>query len=572
METKKLDFGKSKSKFKPTFGIDLGTTNSAISLVRSGSTPEVLDLNGRKTLPSCVMWLGDDKFIVGEEAYNKKYLPSVKYSVKRHMGTHDTITLEHNGEKREFTPEELSAEILKELCRRIEPNYGKVEDVVITVPAYFTNTQVESTRRAGELAGLNVISTFREPTAAALSYVNINTEKEDKKILVYDLGGGTFDVSLVSAKYSMVNERIDKIYGFTSEVKGEVSNGVVLDVLKKIGDMHLGGDDIDDELLTIYKNKLKDKNIDLSEVSLETFEFVKLKLERHKKSNIQGVTLRDDIKLKDGSIISDVEIYMSFNDFFEATKIVYDRTKKLLEEILDGESSIDYIVLVGGSTKSDNIKSLLRQDFPGVTIHDALNPDEAVALGAGLQAKLLTHGDKSIQVYDILPLGIGILANGRISKLIKKNQYVPYSATKQFVTVEDNQEFINIDVYQGNSNIAEECTFIGRLHIDDIPKAPKGETTIVVTLNVNADGVLKCKATVGSIIKEVELVNIFKGSKETVSAIDKRKQKKLIRWRKQASKISHAKHKSELYDALERFESGEDNEKDILDMLKKYCD
>lgn len=572
MKTKKVEFANANNKAKPTFGIDLGTTNSAISLVSSGNTAEVLDLNGRKTLPSCVMWLGGNNFIVGEEAYEKKYLPSVKYSVKRHMGTHDNIVLEHNGEKRTFTPEEISAEILKELCRRVEPTYGKVEDVVITVPAYFTNTQVEATRKAGELAGLNVISTFREPTAAALCYVNVNTDEQDKKILVYDLGGGTFDVSLVSAKYAVVNEHIDSIYGFEEEVKGEVSNGVALDVLKKIGDMHLGGDDIDDELLNIYKDKLKEKGINISDVSKETYEYVKLKLEQYKKSKIEGVTLRNDIKMVDGTVLKDTDIYMSYADFFEATRVIYDRTKKLLEEVLDGESNIDYIVLVGGSTKSDNIKSLLRQDFPGVIIHDALNPDEAVALGAGLQAKLLTHGDKSIQVYDILPLGIGVLANGRVSKLIKKNQYVPYSATKNFVTVEDDQEFINVDVYQGNSNIAEECTFIGRLHIDDIPKAPKGDITVTVTLNVNADGLLKCKATVGSITKEVELVNMFKGNAESPVALDKRKQKKLVRWRKQVLKVKDAKHKEELFEQLDKFEHGEDNEKELLNMLKLYCD
>lgn len=571
-KTRKLNIDNTDNKDKATFGIDLGTTNSAISLVSSGNSPEVIDLKGRKTLPSCVMWTGEqngaDTFIVGEKAYAKRYLPNVKYSVKRHMGTHDTIKLTYEGVAKEFTPEEISAQILKELCRRIEPDFGKVENVVITVPAYFNNAQVEATRKAGEIAGLNVISTFREPTSAALIYTSLKQDEDEERILVYDLGGGTFDVSLVSAKFDTCYPEIDAIYGFENDVDGEVSNGIVLDVLKKTGDMHLGGDNIDDALLDIYKTKLKDKGINPSKVKESSLEKMKLELERYKKNNIQGVTLNNSIELIDGEIIEAPGIHMTAVDFFSATKTVYDKTRKLLVDLLSEGDEIDSIVLVGGSTKSEILKELLRQDFKYAQINDALNADEAVALGAALQAKRLTYGDKNIQVFDILPLSIGVLANDRISRIIKKNQSVPFSETKYYTTTEDNQDHIFVDVYQGNSSIPEECSYLGRLEVDDLPKGKSGEIVIAITLSVNADGVLKCTAKINNIVKTLELVNIFKGNKSNTT-MDDRTKKKLTRWRRQAIKLENKDNREKLLASLDEFEKGNLSEKDITKLIKE---
>lgn len=577
-KTTKLDFGNNViDKDKRTFGIDLGTTNSAISLVKSGNVSEVLDLGTRKTLPSCVMWMGEengeDKFIVGEEAYNKRYQPNVKYSVKRLMGTHDKVKLTYNGKSKEFTPEEISAQILKELCRRIESEYGKVENVVITVPAYFNNAQVEATAKAGEIAGLNVVSTFREPTSAALIYSSLKEKEEEEKILVYDLGGGTFDMSLVSAKFDTYYPEIDEIYGFENHVESgeEVSSGIVLDVLKKTGDMHLGGDNIDDELLNIYKTKLKEKGINPSKVKQSSLEMMKLELERYKKQNVHGVTLNNSIELIDGKIIEAPGIHINSVDFFNATKVIYDRTKKLASEMLDGDLDVDSIVLVGGSTKSLIIKQLLKHDFPNVHINDALNADEAVALGAGLQGKRISFGDKNIQVFDILPLAIGVLTKDRISRIIKKNQSVPFSETKYYSTTEDNQTQIKVEVYQGNSNIPEECSYLGRLDIDNIPEGKAGEVPIAVTLGVNADGLLKCTAKVGGITKTLELVNIFKGNKsEELSNLDERTKKKLTRWRRQATRLENEEHRQILLKALDQLETGELSESDITKLIKEY--
>lgn len=569
MKTKRMDIFKDNVNVSDrTFGIDLGTTNSAISVVASGNTPEIIRLrNGKTTMPSCVTWLGEDNFLVGQESYVQRYLPNTIYSVKRIMGSNQKVTLENNGETKEFTPEEISAEILKGLCREVEDTYGKVKNVVITVPAYFNNNQVEATRKAGELAGLNVLSTFREPTSAGLVYSVVRDKADEERILVYDLGGGTFDVSLVVTKRVESYPELDEIYGFDSEdVEGEQSAGIVLDVLRKNGDMFLGGDDIDEELVKIFIKKLKEKGIDGDKLTKATRELVKLKLEGFKKEGVAHYTSITDLEFVDGTVMKDVEVLISVGDFAEATRKIYNRTKIITDEVLEG-MNIDSIVTVGGSTKSELIKEFLRRDYPNVKLNDALQPDESVALGAALQAKRIMHGDKRIKVFDILPLSIGVLANNRIQKMLHKDQTVPFSVTRRFTTTSDNQERISIDIYQGNSNIAEECTYLGKLTMDDIPKKPAGVPTIYTTLAVNADGVLKCRVSIEGKVKEVELVNILKGNKEeNLSPLDERKRKKLVRWRRVAQS---SENKDYLLEILDKFEKGEVDEKEVLKALSK---
>lgn len=551
-----------------TFGIDLGTTNSAISIVATGNTPEIIRLtNGKVTMPSCVTWEGGDNFVVGSKSYVQRYLPNTIYSIKRIMGSNETVTLTHNGNSREFTPEQISAEILKALCKEVESTYGKVKNVVITVPAYFNNNQVEATRKAGEMAGLNVLSTFREPTSAALNYAVVRELSGEEKILVYDLGGGTFDVSLVATKRIESYPEIDQIYGFETEsIEGEQSAGIVLDVLRKNGDMFLGGDDIDEELLKIVLKKLRDKGIDTDELTKATKEFLKLKLEGFKKEGIGQYTSINDLEFKDGTVMKDVEVPVTIQDFTDATKKIYNRTKVLTDEVLEG-AKIDSIVTVGGSTKSVLIKGFLKQDYPNIKINDALNPDESVALGAALQAKRLMHGDKRVKVFDILPLSIGILGNNRVQRMLHKDQTVPFSATKRFTTTVDNQERISVDVYQGNSSIPEECTYLGKLTMDDLPKEPAGQLTIFATLAVNADGVLKCKVNIKGKTKEVELVNILKGNKEDdTPVLDERKRKKLVRWKRA---VQSKENKDVLLKILDDFEKGLVEEKVVIKKMSE---
>lgn len=554
METKRLDiYGEGIKSSNKTFGIDLGTTNSCIGIVAEGSTPEIIKLDtGKKTMPSCVMWDGGNNFIVGERAYQKRYKANVVYSVKRIMGSNETVKLVHEGNTKTFTPEEISAEILKGLCKSIEDMYGKVKNVVITVPAYFNNNQIEATRKAGELAGLNVVSTFREPTSAALVYSSVKTSKERENILVYDLGGGTFDVSLVTTKRTECYPELDKIYGFTYDINGEDSNGIVLDVLRKEGDMFLGGDDVDNELYKILEKKLKSQGINTDDFTRATKEYLKLKLESFKKSGIKNYLSVNRLEFNDGTILEDIEAQVNIQDFADATKIIYDRTKVLLDKVLK-DVKLDSIVLVGGSTQNELIRSALRNDYAGIRIDHALNPDESVALGAALQAKRLTHGETSIKLFDILPLSIGVLSGDRIERMLYKDQSVPFSFTKLFTTSEDNQVKISVDIYQGNSTIPEECTYLGKLHMDNLPMMPKGKLSIYVTLSVNSDGVLKCTTSVNGMVKEIELVNIIKGNKEGSSEVDERTKKKLIRWRKN---IMRSENKEILLKVLESFENG----------------
>ncbi|GAA0101559.1 molecular chaperone DnaK [Paraclostridium bifermentans] len=588
MRTDKMNlfgnYNKVDEKEIPAFGIDLGTTNSAIAVVAEGTTPEIIKLDNHKpTMPSCVMWLGEDengedKFIVGQEAYEHRELPNVKYSVKGMMGTKDKVKLTYNGVTKEFTPERISAEILKGLCQQVSYNYPCIKDVVITIPAYFDNNQIEATRKAGELAGLNVLATFREPTAAALLYTSVKTTTKEEHILVYDLGGGTFDVSLVKSRKVEVRPDMDEFYGFPPR-EGEDSNGIVLDVLAKNGDMHLGGDDIDKAMYKLMENKLMDAGVDVSKLTDSSREFIILQLEDMKK----GGKLRNgpgnfqsnwDLEYVDGTKLTEIKISVTIQDFLIATEKIYSKTKKLLEEMLVSHKRIDNITLVGGSTKSAILKGLLKSDYPDLVINDALNPDESVALGAALQAKRLKYGDKNIRVFDILPLSVGVLSNGRINKILHKNQSVPFTQTKKFVTIEDNQREIDIDVYQGNSSLPEECTYLGKLIVNDLPDHEKGKLPIFVKLSVNADGVLKCAASVAGKYEEVELINVIKGNLDTNEqaedkTLDKLTLKKINRWKKMAKRQENPNDSKLLLELIKQFENSEIDEEYLVESMQK---
>ena len=567
------------------FGIDLGTTNSAIALVSSGNTPEVIPLikaddalaegysgiNDIFTMPSVVAWLGGDNFEVGHKAYLHKYDENVAYSMKRKIGRdNDSITLKYNGEEREFTATDIATQVLKKLCEYVEPYYGKIRDVVITVPAYFDNRQVEETRKAGERIGLNVLSTFREPTSGALNYAILHPSKREQRVMVYDLGGGTFDVSLVKIINDEDDEVMDKIYGFTHhKPSGEESSGIILDVLRKDGDSHLGGDDIDDELVKIALNKYRAKGVDVDNLTDKTLEYLKYRLSGLKNDGGGSFELPYKLELNDGTTLTDICIPFNDNDFYKATKIIYDRTKKCVDNTLQGEP-VDAIILVGGSTKSAHIRRLLAEDYPTTLIDTSLNPDEAVALGAASQAKRLKYGSGNIKVFDILPISIGILTGikqNKIRKLIDKDTPLPYSKTERFMTVEEGQTQIHVNVYQGNSVIPEECTNLGRLEINDIPVKEDEKASVDVTLTVNTDGVLSCRAKVGDIEKECVLVNILKG--ETVKAKSK-EDKRIIRWRRRINDVEDKEIRDNLLSNLAEVEEGRMSVKDFTAIMREH--
>ena len=507
---------------KLAFGIDLGTTNSAISTVVRGVKPEIIDLKDGDILPSCVMWMGGDNFIVGKEAYRNYGASNVAKSFKRLMGSNETVTLEYNNEKRVFTPEELSSLVLKELAKRAEEAYGKVEDVVITVPAYFTDDQVAATRKAGEMAGFNVLSTFREPVASALVYISDyaeNLESNSERLMVYDLGGGTFDVSIVDVQKTVDYSDMDAIYGLDPK-PGEDSSGITLNVRGKYGDMHLGGDDIDNELAEIFKEKIDLLGYDSSKLDDYSKRRLQYLVEEVKKSKrIYKQTVGSGLKLTDGTELPDSdELCLTIYDVENATRKIFEKTVcseaiSIIEDATRGK--LDGILLIGGSTKSQFIEKFLREKYPEVPINNSLNPDKAVCLGAGLQAHRLVNGGGNITLNDVLSLPIGILAEDRISKIIPKNEKVPVTKQKTFRTTEDDQEFINIDVYQGISIFPEDNHYIGTLTIDNIPKGKAGELPIYVKLAINVDGVLKCSVSIGDITRSAELSNINKGSIDT---------------------------------------------------------
>lgn len=510
---------------KLAFGIDLGTTNSAISAVVSGVKPEIINLGDGDIMPSCVMWLGGENFVVGKEAYENFAQDNVAHSFKRLMGSNEKITLTYNEESRDFTPEELSSLVLKELAKRAEPMYGKVEDVVITVPAYFTDDQVASTRRAGELAGLNVMSTFREPVASALVYVSEYAEKLENKterLMVYDLGGGTFDVSIVDVHKTKNFTAIDELYGFTPKPDEENSAGITLSVRGKYGDMFLGGDDIDRELLEVLLRQVNERGYRSEDLTLSSKKRLLHTCESLKKDNrAYSQVVQGELTLVDGTTFDANGITLTQDDVAEAVFKIYERTQcsEAVAEINKAsKGKIDSILLIGGSTKSKYIEKYLKDSYPDITINKSLHPDKAVCLGAGLQAHRLISGGGGIVINDVLPLRIGVLSKdvksntSRISKILAKNTKVPVVKQKVYRTVVDNQKEIEIDVYQGTSMFPEDNHFIGRLIIDDIPESKAGEIPIFVGLSVNVDGVLSCSASINGNVKTLNLTNIFKGN------------------------------------------------------------
>lgn len=527
------------NRAKHVFGIDLGTTNSAISVYIGKGNSQIIRLEKGTTLPSCVMYK-DGKFIVGHEAYENRFKSNVCYSVKRLMGTNEVVVLKDkdaNGNpcEVELTPEEVSSLILKELVRQASKYYTDIKDVTITVPAGFNQLQREATRKAGELAGLNVVAIINEPTSASLAY---NT-KESKKVLVYDLGGGTFDVSIVDIEVD--EETVGTSFGLLGvSLDNDTYKAPTYKILANANDNHLGGDDIDREF---YKRALltpdaKRLHMTQNNINSEVSEYIKLNIEKGKKMLSGSAIGFLTIPVKDNKGNAS-EINVSVKDLTEATRVIYNKTRVLVNKAIVeskiNRDELSEIVLVGGSTKSEIIKNFLREDFPYCFINDSINPDECVAVGASVQTAVTT-GLSETKIFDVVPQTISVEVittavngdevKGRLAPIIKKNTVLPATNSRVF-TLDNKYNDIIVKLYQGDGAFTSEANFIGHVVLE---RTDKESDTVQLNCLINSNGMLEVTAGSGKFKVNKELVNIFGISSEKVKSNNSPRSKMRVRW------------------------------------------
>lgn len=543
-QKEKEEIIKDLTKDTLAFGIDLGTTNSAIACVPYGVESQIMQLDsGKTTMPSCIMWEGiEGEFIVGDVAYKHRFQDNAVYSIKRLMEDPEaTVTLTYEDKELVMTPAEVSAEILKGLVKKTKNTYGEIKDVIVTVPNAFNMNGKKATAEACRLAGLNLLGILIEPTAASLCY---NIDSAQKDILVYDLGGGTFDVSLVriSQESTDTASKLSDIFGFDTEENKASSKSI--NVLAGAGDPHLGGDDVDQELYKIVLNKLAEQGKDIASISEEDQKKLILKLERLKKAGKDTICEMKCIFNENTEKEEIIPVILTEIDFINALLPIYRRTEKIVHSVLqETNSDADTIVLVGGATKDPHVKELLERSFPSFQIDNAYSPDESVAIGAGIQAKTVKFGTSDVKVFDSLALTIGIRTEDSVMPVIMKNSPFPVSKSKIFTNVVDNQYSVDIEVMQGNSLKAYACTSLGVLTIDDLPPAPADTLKIVVQLFINATGLLKCHATIsnpddlnaGIIQRDLEL-NLVSALDTTSTKLTK-EERMIAKWRKKAKEF-----------------------------------
>ncbi|MBW4838158.1 MAG: molecular chaperone DnaK [Paenibacillaceae bacterium] len=455
-------------------GIDLGTTNSCVAVMEGGEAVVIPNPEGARTTPSVVGFKKDGERIVGETAKRQAITNPDRtiISIKRHMGTNHKESIDG----KDFTPQEISAIILQKLKSDAEAYLGQtVTQAVITVPAYFNDSQRQATKDAGKIAGLEVLRIVNEPTAAALAY---GLEKaEDQTILVYDLGGGTFDVSIL-----------------------ELGDGF-FEVKATSGDNHLGGDDFDQKIIDYLVAEFKkDQGIDLSK-DKAAVQRLKDAAEKAKKE-LSGV-LTTTISLPFITVVDGVPQHLEVNltraKFEELSADLVERTlgptRRALSDAGMTPADIDRIVLVGGSTRIPAVQEAIKK-LTGKEPHKGVNPDEVVALGAAVQAGVLTGDVKDVVLLDVTPLSLGIeTAGGVFTKMIERNTTIPTSKSQVFSTYADNQPSVEIHVLQGEREMAAGNKTLGRFMLGDIPLAPRGVPQIEVTFDIDANGIVNVSAT-----------------------------------------------------------------------------
>lgn len=489
----------------PVIGIDLGTTYSCVGILENGNVEIIPNDQGNRITPSYVAFADTSERLVGDAAKNQAAMNPLNtiFDVKRFIGRryneptvqrdkkllpynilardekpHISVSL--NGEEKVFTPEEISAMVLGKLKKTAEEYLNrKVTRAVVTVPAYFNDAQRAATKDAGVIAGLDVLRIINEPTAAALAYGldKTDSEEEEKNILVFDLGGGTFDVTLLTIE------------------KG------VFEVLATNGDTHLGGEDFDQRLMEYFVKLWEKKHGDDIRGDKRALGKLRREVEKAKRELSTQSQVRVEIEaLYDGKDLSETLTRARFeqlnDDLFKKT---LKPVSKVLKDSGLGKEEVHEVVLVGGSTRIPKVKQLVQEFFDGKAPHTDINPDEAIAYGAAIQAGILS-GDKQILnknlvLLDVTPLSLGIeTLGGVMSKIIKRNTVVPTKKSESFTTTVDNQETIAVHVYEGERAMTKDCHLLGQFDLKGIVRAPKGQPQVIVTFDIDENGMLKVSA------------------------------------------------------------------------------
>jgi molecular chaperone DnaK len=455
-------------------GIDLGTTNSVVSVLEAGEPVVIPNAEGGRTTPSVVAFAKDGEVLVGEVAKRQAITNPGRTirSVKRHMGTSWTVDIDGKG----YTPQEISARVLQKLKADAEAYLGDtVNQAVITVPAYFDDAQRTATKEAGAVAGLEVLRIINEPTAAALAY-GLDKEEADQTILVFDLGGGTFDVSVL-----------------------EIGDGV-FEVKSTHGDTNLGGDDWDQRVIDWLVDSFKGENgVDLSKDAMaeqrlkEAAEKAKIELSAVQSTqvNLPFITATDAGPLH-------LDYTLSRAKFQELTADLVEKVKTPLDQAIKdaglSKEQIDHVIMVGGSTRMPAVQDIVR-DYTGKEPNKGVNPDEVVAVGAAIQAGVLKGDVKDVLLLDVTPLSLGIETKGGVmTKLIERNTTIPTKRTETFTTAEDSQPSVEIHVLQGEREMAQYNKTLGKFQLVDLPPAPRGVPQIEVTFDIDANGIVHVSA------------------------------------------------------------------------------